>query len=300
VLVDDPPDDEASAEVLARFARRGGLLVAVGEDGVWPSALARALGPAARTSEPGAAGLHVLGAGRVATVRAAEDVAALLDRGLHAPRAATAFDRATETPRTPAAFRPAPEGRAAAGGAALAAAWTAGLGLFAWTLRGRRRHAALLAFAAGGVVAVALVTRPPDEPRATPFVVEVGGIGGRRVAGIHVVAGPAGWVGVRAGDLESTEGLRALGFALLRFDDGLRLALRPRGVGWLVEEGIARETGEGLEPVGSPPDWAIPLLRPGGAADGPARLLAGDLPYEGPRPPGVTVAERARALLVRP
>ena len=73
-----------------------------------------------------------------------------------------------------------------------------------------------------------------------------------------------------------------------------------RTVGWIVEEGIAREPGDGLEAVGSPPDWALPLLRPGGDGDGAPRLLVGDLPYEGPRPPGVTVPERARALLVRP
>ena len=230
LLPGDAGDDAASAETLATFARRGGLLVRVGPAPAWPEALARRLGRGGALEATGVQAARAVGDGHVAWVRAPDETAALLAAGLAHPRAATAFDRAIAAPRAPADFeRPAsapPSRRPAAGLLAAVATVSA---LAAALARGGARLAALVGLAALGALDVLRLVPPETGPVLHAFRLEVGGAGGRRVEGLHVAAGPAGWVGLPGARPEREAGLRVLGFRTIDTDSGPRLALRAGG-----------------------------------------------------------------------
>ena len=301
LLPGDTGDDTASAESLATFVRRGGLLVRVGPVPAWPEALARRLGRGGALEAPGAQAARAVGDGHVAWVRAPDETAALLAAGLARPRASTAFDRALAAPRAPADFeRPAPAPPSRRPVAALLGAVAAVMAVASAFARGWMRLAALTGLAALGALEVVRLVPAESGPGLHAFRLEIGGPGGRRVEGLHVAAGPAGWSGLPGARPERDAGLRVLGFRILDTDSGPRLALPAGGEGWIVEEGVASGRTEGLLPVDRVPDWAVALLRRGAGGPEAFRAFAGTLPYDGPCPPGLPRPETARVVVLHP
>lgn len=297
VLGSDAPDDATLAAVLAGFVRRGGLLVGPAPASAWPPTLARRLGPSA-SDDAGPAGARTLDAGHVARAAGPEAFASLLAAGLHRPRVATAFDRATAAPPAPPGFSRGSsdvERERTPLGTGVAA--TAALGLVAWLVRGRRRTAWLAALAAVGVIEPALARGADPAPTVEAFALEMGGAGARRVDGIFVSAGPAGWVSA-ADPVVEGDGLRVLGFVVVRVDGAWRLALEPGASGWVVAERSASGAVDGGAEVESPPAWAMALLeRPSGAGVS-GRVVVGTSAV-GVRWPGLSVPTVVRAVAVR-
>ncbi|MFO0933615.1 MAG: hypothetical protein U1E39_13025 [Planctomycetota bacterium] len=302
VVLADGADDPRAGELLAAFARRGGLVVGPPASRPWPASLARRLGPEA----PAAAGVAAaigFGAGHVARADGMADVEALLAAGLHRPRLFTAFDGATSPPPPPRGAR----GFVADDGAArdlltFAAVATAVLGLAAAWLR--RRAAALVVLSALSTLEVAVLPAPSFDPVVDATVLETGGPGGRRVEAYLVSAGPRGWVGPGGPGLASPDAVRLLGFRIVRDGDVLRPALAPDATGWVVVERAAGGDTSGLAPIDELPAWATSVLgRTGRVAIG-GRAWAGDedgrraglaSPAAGLPPPA-----RVRTLVLRP
>ncbi|MBL9087441.1 MAG: hypothetical protein JNM10_09890 [Planctomycetia bacterium] len=301
LVLRDPGDDPRAADVVAAFARRGGLLVGPPAARPWPSALARRLGPEAPASSGVAAAIG-FGAGHVARAEGTSDVEALLAAGLHRPRLFTAFDGATSPPPPPrGARRFVADDGPARGLLTFAAVATAVLALAAAWLR--RRLVALTVLSALSALEVAVLPAPATAPTVDALVLEPGGPGGRRVEAYLVSAGPRGWVGPGGPGLASPDAVRWLGFRVLRDGDVLRPALSPDATGWIVVERTATGDTSGLAPIDELPAWATSVLgRSGHVAiggrafvgddDGPAGLEA---PAPGLPPPG-----RVRTLVLRP
>ena len=301
LVLRDGGDDPRTADVVAAFARRGGLLVGPPASRPWPQPLGRRLGPEAPSSSGVAAAVGV-GAGHVARAEGMPDVEALLAAGLHRPRLFTAFDGATSPPPPPrGARRFVPDDGPGHDLWTFAAVATAVLALAATWLR--RRLVELTVLAALSTLEVALLPAPATGPTVDAVVLEPGGPGGRRVEAYLVAAGPRGWVGPAGPGLASSEAVRWLGFRVLRDGDALRPALAPDATGWIVVERTATGDTSGLAPIDEFPAWATSLVgRTGHVAIG-GRAFAGE--EEGPAglaspAPGLPPPERVRTLVLRP
>jgi hypothetical protein len=286
-----------SADALASFARRGGLLV-LPWHGTVPEALARRLGPAGLSTERGAGGARPLGLGHVAKAGAEGDVEEMLAAGLQRPAVGTAFDRALAPPAAPDAFPRRPAAPAPRGSTFALLAMFAAAAAVATTLRRVARAATVVALSGLACVAAGAATEPEEPAVARPFLMDLGGPGGRRVEGVFVAAGPRGWAW--DADLASSSGLRALGFRTRLVGGKARLVLGPRAEGFLVEESVASGGAPGTEPVEAPPAWTRGLVVGDAAALAGMRWRAGTAPYGGPRPPGIACPEEAWAVVGLP
>lgn len=290
--------DAREADVLARFVRRGGLLVGPLPPVPFPAALRRRLGGGAVPDAGGPAGAHVAGLGHVALADDQAGLEALAVARLAEPRLGTAFDRALVPPRGLLAFSlPTDDPPARRGALAILLPFVAAVILLAAV--GGRGHATRLALVALLAAGIALGVAERAAPAAgAPFRVDLGGAGGRRVEGVVVSAGPAGLVLRGAASMDG--GLRALGFQARVVNGRVRLTLPPGGRGVLVEEGEADGTAAGLTGTGDLPAWAQPWIDRGDATPGAFRLFTGGAPYRGPRPDGIRVGGDARCLVVLP
>jgi hypothetical protein len=294
-------DDASFADALASFARRGGVLIGTAHPEDFSPALARRLGAAGEPGPAGPAGMRPFGLGRVARAAGEADVLPILEAATLRPRWGTAFDRAASPPPAPAAFaRWADDPGSRRGGTLLLGAFALAAGAASVLLRGARGVAGVAGLAALAVAGVVATVRAPAGAALEPFVLDLGGAGGRRVEGVFVAAGPGGWVAPPG--LASEGGLRALGFEVRRIDGRMRLVLGPGGEGWIVEEALATGVAAGTAPVASPPAWAASLLVEGAEREGdPAvRFAAGTTPYEGPLADGPAAGRRARGVLATP
>ncbi len=268
----------------------------------WPTTLARRLGPEAPTAS-GVAAAVGYGAGHVARADGTADVEALLAAGLHRPRLFTVFDGATSPPAPPrGALAFVADDGPARDLLAFAAVATAVLALAAAWLR--RRLVALTVLAALSALEVGVLPAPATAPVVDAVVLETGGPGGRRVEAYLVAAGPRGWLGGGGPGLASPDGVRWLGFRVVRDGDVLRPALAPDALGYVVVDRTATGETEGLAAIDELPAWAASVLgRSGrvaiggrafvGEADGRAAGLASPAP-------GLPPPARVRTLVVRP
>lgn len=300
VPADLAAEDENLVATLASYTRRGGLLVLSTHPPAIPAPLARSLSVPA-TGPAGPAGVAAVGLGRVARAAGEADVDALLAAGAWRPRWSTAFDRAISSPGAPSSFprwRDDPSGRRATWSILVVFAVA---GAFVAAFSGARRLLALLALSALSTASIAFLVPAPTRAAVEPFVIDLGGEGGRRVEGVFLSAGPRGYVVNET--LSSRGGLRALGFDTVRVGGTPRLALPPGREGWIVEEGLATGRTEAAEMVGGlPPEWAGALL-----SEGPSRstdpgwaFAAGSEPYRGPLSEGPAANRRARVCLGAP
>jgi len=289
---------ESTARALESFVRRGGLLAGPPAPSSFGPGLDRALG-VSLPDENGPRGARALGAGHVARVERAAGLDALVDAGLAEPRYSTVFDRATAPPAGPTAPADAAgvsdSPRLPVPSLGVLAAFVVAVLVASGAGRGRAAAATVLlaALACGGLVLLA-----PEPPAATAqaFTLDLGGRLGRRIDALRVTAGARG-TGVR---VESTAGVRLLGFAVRRDDGGRGTAwLPPRAVGWIVEDSIGDADTSGLESTPAAPPWSIPLLRPGRAREG-VRILSGVRAFSGRVPPGVAPPDTAAVLVIDP
>ncbi|MCC7138181.1 MAG: hypothetical protein IT460_07100 [Planctomycetes bacterium] len=294
----DTPDDPRAAATVASFVRRGGVLWLTESPEHTPSSLRRALG-AAWPDAPGPAGARSLGAGRVVRVPDAAAVAAARAARLDRPWIATVLDRALEPPALPPALRP-DAADPATGRAPLRTALLATL-VLAWAaaaLAGRRRTVTLAVLAAAAVGTLAVGPASPRAPAVAAFALEVGGVGGRRVEGVVVVAGPAGYL-ASTDPSAPADALRVLGFRVVRDGASLRLSLPPGGEGWVVADAVAGLPPTDAERVTAPPGWADGLFeRPGGASG--MGVETGRSGLSALRWPGVAPEGSVPTVVVRP
>lgn len=290
--------DAREADVLARYVRRGGLLVGPPPPAELSATLRRRLGGGAVPNEAGPAGAHVAGLGHVALAGDAAGLEALAVARLVAPRLSTAFDRAVSPPRGLLALSlPTDEPAGRRDALAILLPFAAALVLLgAIGGRGHAFRVSLVSLAAATIVLGLAERAPPAAGQA--FRLELGGAGGRRVEGLVVSAGPAGLL--LDGAASSEGGLRALGFEARILEGRLRWVLAPGGRGVIVEEGEAGTPLDGMTPTGDLPPWAQPWIDRGDASVGAFRLLVGTALYRGPRPRGVRVQGGARCLLALP
>jgi hypothetical protein len=156
-----------------------------------------------------------------------------------------------------------------------------------------------------GVSALAVLGAGALEPDPAPpaldaIRLEVGGAGGRRVEGLRVAAGPAGWIQAEGSAVVGArDGLRLLGFRRVAGAPD-RLALPPGATGWIVEESVGADPASGLEAVRRVPGWARDLLAWRGLEPADARMRAGRAGYAGPRLSGLPAPASARTLSVVP
>lgn len=297
-LAADGDLDADSADAVASFARRGGLLVGPMHPATWPEALARRLGAAVVVEAPGVDGARQLGAGRVARAAGAADVLDLLAAGFSDPRVGTVFDRATASPTAPPEFPRWKDDPAARRDALPLLVLFGVVVSVAGLLRGAKRAAGVALLSGLAVFGARVSAAPAEDALVTPFLLDIGGLGGRRVEGLHVEAGPRGFVVPRGA--RSDAGLRALGFLVRRVDGDLRLVLPAGQGGWIVEESVARGEAEGAEPAERVPTWAERLLRWSGGGSEGSRVAAGEGPYGGPRPGGLGEGRRAWIAVLSP
>lgn len=230
----DDPRAADKADAVARYVHGGGLLVGPGPASPWPPRLGRALGQAGRATRGGPDGVRRLGLGRVVRAANQADVAAIFAADLWVRDVRTPLLDVTGSRPAPlegwTPWADAPASRGTQG--LLLWLHAAALAVLALVLRA---PASLLggSLLAAGVTAAALVWTAPQDPgfRVAGAFVELGGAAGRRIEGVWISAGPAGYRGhVRF----EGEGVLALRGA--RLDADGRVAVAPGRSAWIVRE----------------------------------------------------------------
>ena len=225
----------AWADVLATYARRGGLLVGPAPDRPWPEGIGRRLGRAGTSHE--GRGVRPYGLGRIARPASAQGVREVLGAEARGPRLGTVFDGGrSPLPGGDRVLERAPGPRGDRRAPVLLLALYA---LVAVALDRILRHGwPRLLGAVGPALAViaGILWSSPGEAglRARGVAFDLGGGGGRRVEAVLLAAGEAGWRGrVRweGGGLVRLEGGR--------LDPDGRVHLLPGERAWVIRESVA-------------------------------------------------------------